>query len=90
MKSGTSFSAWPMQDSNDYAECAGRPGRSAPLFFSGRAHLLTTGPEGRRWYPSRWSGRALLAEAPPGLSPEGPTMPQAAIVGAVPSVSYFS
>ena len=31
--------------------------------------------------------RALLTKAPPGLPPEGPTMPQAVIVGAVGSAA---
>ena len=34
--------------------------RAVPSFsFSRRAHLLTTCPQGRWWYPSWWSGRAL-------------------------------
>jgi len=64
------------------------PYRSVPTIrgappSSRRAHLLTTCPEGKWWYPSRWSGRALLTEAPPGLPLEGPAMPQAVIAGAV-------
>jgi len=35
----------------------GKPER--PPFLSRRAHLLTTCPQGRRWCPSLWSGRAL-------------------------------
>ncbi len=62
--------------------------RGAPP-LSRRAHLLTTGPEGRWWYPSRWSGRALLTETPPGLPPEGPAMPQVVIAGAVGSAALW-
>ena len=29
------------------------------FLLSRRAHLLTTGPQARRWQPSRWSGCAL-------------------------------
>ena len=51
---------------------AGRLGKpERPSFLSRRAHLLTTCPQGRRWYPSRWSGRALFTKCPPGTSPEG-------------------
>ena len=46
------------------------------LFFFRRAHLLTTCPQGKRWYPPS-SGRALLPKAL--LSPERQTMPQAVI-----------
>ena len=48
---------------------SGKPER--PSFLSRRAHLLTTCPQGWRWYPSRWSGRALFPKHPPDASPEG-------------------
>lgn len=51
---------------------SGKPER--PSFFPIRAHLLTTCPQGRRWYPSRWSGRALC-EADCALYGERQTMP---------------
>ena len=43
-------------------------------FFPIRAHLLTTCPQCRRWYPSRWSGRALC-EADCALFGERQAMP---------------
>lgn len=51
---------------------SGKPGR--PSFFPIRAHLLTTCPQCRRWYPSRWSGRALC-EADRALCGERQTIP---------------
>ena len=51
---------------------SGKPER--PSFFPIRAHLLTTCPQCRRWYPSRWSGRALC-EADCALFGERQAMP---------------
>ena len=87
MKSANTFSAWPRQMGNDTRSVPGDRG-APPSFFSVKSALTHHRP--RAGGGMAIGHRALLAEAPPGLSPEGPTMPQAAIVGAVPSVSYFS
>ena len=43
----------------------------ASFFFIPKGALTHHRPKGRRWYPSRWSGRALFPKHPPDVSPEG-------------------
>ena len=40
-------------------------------FFFPEGRTYSPLPEGQRWYPSRWSGRALFSKHPPDASPEG-------------------
>ena len=47
----------------------GKPER--PSFFIPKGRTYSPLPEGQRWYPSRWSGRALFPKHPPDASPEG-------------------
>ena len=47
----------------------GKPER--PSFFIPKGRTYSPLPEGQRWYPSRWSGRALFSKHPPDASPEG-------------------
>ena len=46
-------------------------GRPEPFFFLCEERTYSPLPEGQRWYPSRWSGRALFPKHPPDASPEG-------------------
>ena len=70
----------------------GKPER--PSFLSRRAHLLTTCPQGRRWYPSLRSGRALC-EADCALCGErqtmlSPSLRASAVIGCTAGRSVFA
>ena len=59
--------------------------QDAPLFFLYKSALTHHRPQAGGGIP--YGARALLTKAPPGLPPEGQTMPQAVIAGAVGSAA---